>query len=111
MKVVAPCERAGVRAQDAPERAKDASRAAEMGREFEAMLLRQLLGTAKLCGAKNENGYGGMATEALADALARAGGIGVAQVIAAGVHEQKTTPAAHVSRETAARGGTASQEP
>lgn len=109
MKVSAPCELTRAPTADSPAKPKDAARAAEMGREFEAMLLRQLLSTAKLCGDKNENGYGGMATEALADALARSGGIGVAQMLAAAVPAQKTPTEAHVSRETTDKGGTASK--
>jgi Rod binding domain-containing protein len=58
-------------------------RAGKVGREFEAILLRQMLASAKVCGAKAEAGYASLATEALADAIAEAGGLGLGRALEA----------------------------
>lgn len=63
----------------APEKTAKSEKVAELAREFEALLLRQLLASAKVCGATDrQDAYAGMASDALADALARGGGTGLA---------------------------------
>lgn len=53
--------------------------------EFEAMLLRQLLGAAKVGGGGS---YADMAVESLSDGLSRTGGIGLAREIEAALAAQ-----------------------
>jgi Rod binding domain-containing protein len=72
-----------------PSKAKDAAlkRAAE---EFEGVLLRQILQTAKIGGKGGEKGYGAMAVDALATGLQAGGGLGLARAI-----EQALSSAQH----------------
>jgi Rod binding domain-containing protein len=54
----------------------------KMAQEFEAVFVRQLLSAAKLGGsAKKEDGYDGMAVDALASAVTGGGGLGLARQI------------------------------
>jgi Rod binding domain-containing protein len=54
----------------------------KMAQEFEAVFVRQLLSAAKLGGHdKKEDGYDGMAVDALATAVTRGGGLGLARQI------------------------------
>jgi Rod binding domain-containing protein len=53
--------------------------------EFEAMLLRQLLGAAKVGGSGS---YADMAVESLSDGLSRSGGIGLARELEAALATQ-----------------------
>jgi Rod binding domain-containing protein len=54
----------------------------KMAQEFEAVFVRQLLSAAKLSGsAKKEDGYDGMEVDALATAVTRGGGLGLARQI------------------------------
>lgn len=52
---------------------------AKVSREFEAILVRQMLGRANVAG--KGGGYADMAVEALSSAVAAAGGLGLAQAI------------------------------
>jgi Rod binding domain-containing protein len=54
----------------------------KMALEFEAVFVRQLLSAAKLGGhGKKEDGYDGMAVDALATGVTRGGGLGLARQI------------------------------
>ncbi len=52
-------------------------------KEFEGVFVRQLLSAAKLGGSKGEEGYGAMATDALATGIMNAGGLGLTRQIEA----------------------------
>ena len=80
----------------------DAQKVAEVGRQFEAVLLRQILtdATKNMFGAgeKSESSTNGiyqdMVTNSLADSMSRSGGLGLAKVLAKQLqHECKTAPA------------------
>lgn len=58
--------------------ATEKKKAADAAKGFEEIFLRQLLSAVK---TGKQSGYGGMATEALASGLSRAGGIGLAEQI------------------------------
>ena len=49
--------------------------------EFESMLVKQLLKQAKIAGDDKANGYGDMAVDALASAVEKGGGLGLARRI------------------------------
>jgi hypothetical protein len=55
-----------------------ARKAAEAGRGFEAILVRQMLASANVAG---KSGYADMAVEAIADAVTSAGGLGLGRAI------------------------------
>ena len=78
---------------------KKAEDAKKVGQDFEAILVRQMLAQANLGG---KGGYGDMATEALATAVTKGGGLGLGKIIEAqlGPHHavpNPTTPSAAVS--------------
>lgn len=88
----------------------DAARAPEsdlhrVASEFEAMLLRQLLHTAKMGGAAGS--YGDMAVDALATGISQAGGIGLTRqleaVLAGQIAHSGTAPM--ISRSSSDGGG------
>ena len=49
--------------------------------EFEAMFVRQILTAAKVGGHDKQNGYDGMAVDALASGITKGGGLGLARQI------------------------------
>jgi Rod binding domain-containing protein len=54
----------------------------EAAREFESMFVRQILSAAKVGGAHQESqGYDGMVVDAVATAIAKGGGLGLAREI------------------------------
>jgi Rod binding domain-containing protein len=59
--------------------AKKREDAAKAGREFEAILVRQMLAQTKIAG--KSGGYGDMAVEALATSVTQAGGLGMGRAI------------------------------
>lgn len=52
-----------------------------VAREFEQILVRQLVSAAKLGGKKGEVGYGAMVGDALAGAITASGGLGLARCL------------------------------
>ena len=58
--------------------AKAKENAKKAGRDFEAILLRQMLGTSKVAG---KGGYSDMAVESLATSITAAGGLGMGRAI------------------------------
>jgi Rod binding domain-containing protein len=62
---------------------------AKAAKEFESILTRQILQSAKIGGEK-AGGYGSMAVDALADGIAKGGGLGLAPLI-----ERALSEAAH----------------
>ena len=64
--------------------------AAKVGRDFEAILVRQMLGQAKVAG---KGGYADMAVESLAASVTQAGGLGMGRAI----EEALTSHRRHVS--------------
>ena len=50
-----------------------------VAREFEGMLVRQLVSAAKVGGKNSESGYGAMAVDALASGVMDGGGLGLAR--------------------------------
>lgn len=70
------------RAIDAPKlpaAAKKAEDTAKVGRDFEAILVRQMLTQVKIAG---KGGYADMAVESLATSITSAGGLGLGRAIA-----------------------------
>jgi Rod binding domain-containing protein len=49
--------------------------------EFEAILVRQLLASAKIGGGGSSGGYGDMAVDALATGITQSGGLGLARIL------------------------------
>lgn len=72
--------------------AKAKEEAAKVGRDFEAILVRQMLTQTKVAG--KAGGYADMAVEALASSISAAGGLGMSQAIAAalGPHAHPPPP-------------------
>jgi len=68
--------------------AKKRAEAAKAGRDFEAILVRQLLAQTNIAG--KGGGYGDMAVEALATSVTSAGGMGLGRAI-----EEALAPHAH----------------
>lgn len=79
--------------------AKAKEDAKRVGREFEAILVRQMLSTTKIAG--KGGGYGDMAVESLANAITAAGGLGMGRAIEDAIHE---TRAAHTAKTPESRG-------
>jgi Rod binding domain-containing protein len=52
-----------------------------VAREFEAVLVRQVLTAAKAAGENSGSQYGGMAIDALADGIMHGGGLGLARTL------------------------------
>lgn len=98
---VRPAELSLDKLQDNPQ-LTDADKANEVGRQFEAVLLRQILteATKNLFGSgeKSESAtnsiYQDLVTNSLADNMSRSGGLGLGRVLAKQLqHECKTAPA------------------
>ena len=53
----------------------------KMAQEFEAMFVRQILKSAKIGGHEKEDGFDGMAVDALATGITEGGGLGLARQI------------------------------
>ena len=70
--------------------------------EFEAMLLRQLLGAAKMGG---EGGYAEMAVESLSDGITQSGGVGLARQIEAALSDQIRMHAGSLSHSSPTESG------
>ena len=51
----------------------------KVAHEFEALLVRQLVASAKLGGKEGERGYGAMAVDALSTGVMQGGGLGLAR--------------------------------
>lgn len=105
-----PSAAVGLSSPTAPTAPTGVARAAEsdlhrVASEFEAMLLRQLLHTAKMGGAAGS--YGDMAVDALATGISQAGGIGLTRqleaVLAGQIAHSETTPV--ISRSSSDGGG------
>jgi len=60
--------------------------------EFEAMFVRQLLANAKIGGKEKEDGYDGMAVDALASAVTKGGGLGLAHQIEEAIRRAHPEP-------------------
>lgn len=60
--------------------AKRIDKAHEAAGQFEAVLVRQMLHESKMFG-KSQNGFTGMAVDAMADGITKGGGLGLAQLI------------------------------
>jgi len=52
-----------------------------VAREFESILVHQLLDAAKVGGEGAQSGYGAMATDALSSGVSQAGGLGLARQV------------------------------
>ena len=57
--------------------AKKQAQIAKVAKEFEAVLVRQVLTAAKAAGSDSSSQYGGMAIDALADGIMKGGGLGL----------------------------------
>ncbi|MBX3196722.1 MAG: hypothetical protein KF894_01095 [Labilithrix sp.] len=70
--------------------------AAKVGRDFEAILVRQMLSSTKVAG--KEGGYADMAIESLATSISAAGGLGMGRAIeqAISAAQRGAGPAPHV---------------
>jgi Rod binding domain-containing protein len=66
---------------------KDQARIAQAARDFEAVLLRRMLGAlekaTQMQSGKGGSMYGSMIVDAMADAISKSGGLGMAKVIEA----------------------------
>jgi len=60
--------------------ARRAEKVQQAARDFESVLVRQLLKATKM-GGDSKGGYGDMAVDALADGIEKGGGLGLAQCI------------------------------
>ena len=80
LRIQAPQVVVEVEAKGAPDAkgAKAKADAAKAGRDFEAILLRQMLGTSKVAG---KGGYSDMAVESLATSITAAGGLGMGRAL------------------------------
>ena len=74
-------------AQVAPEADKQKTQLVKASKEFESILVKQLLSSAKVLG-KSKSGYGDMALDALAKGITDAGGIGLARKLEDSVARQ-----------------------
>ena len=54
--------------------------------------MKQILKEAKLCGAEKSNGYGDMAVDAMASAVQKGGGLGLAKQIEHAIHGSHAAP-------------------
>jgi len=64
--------------------------------EFEAMFVRQILTAAKVGGHDKQNGYDGMAVDAVAGAITKGGGLGLAREIEEAIRQAADTRAKKV---------------
>ena len=78
-------------AENGPKGPKMATGLHKVAKEFETMLVHQLLDAAKIAGEGQGAGYGSMAVDALANGVSQAGGLGIAQQI-----ETALAPHSHV---------------
>lgn len=81
-----------VGAQPAPD-AKTAKLRSAAG-DFESLLIKQLLKESKVAGPEKDNGYGDMAIDALAGAIERGGGLGLAKHIEHAINGRAGTASA-----------------
>ena len=58
---------------------KQSEKLAHVAKEFEAVMLRQLLAANKIAGKSSETGYGSMAVDGLASGIVNGGGLGLAR--------------------------------
>jgi Rod binding domain-containing protein len=65
--------------RDTSPAAKKQAEIAKVAKEFEAVLVRQVLTAAKAAGKESSSQYGGMAIDALADGIMHGGGLGLAR--------------------------------
>lgn len=68
-------------ARDGSPAAKKQAELARVAKEFEAILVRQVLTAAKAAGESSGSQYGGMAIDALADGIMHGGGLGLARTL------------------------------
>jgi Rod binding domain-containing protein len=73
-----PISASGTREPSSPAAKKEAQ-IAKVAKEFEAVLVRQVLTAAKAAGEASSSQYGGMAIDALADGIMHGGGLGLAR--------------------------------
>ncbi|HVH43896.1 MAG TPA: hypothetical protein VM925_16195 [Labilithrix sp.] len=81
-RIQAPAQTAqliGAAKTEAPTEAKAKEDAAKVGRDFEAILVRQMLSSTKVAG--KGGGYADMAIESLATSITSAGGLGMGRAI------------------------------
>jgi Rod binding domain-containing protein len=78
---VAPAQAVGVPVPLAHVKAPVDPKIRQAAQEFEAMFVRQILKAAKIGGHEKENGYDGMAVDALATGVTQGGGMGLARQI------------------------------
>ncbi len=102
IRIQAPPQGAAATAAADETKAKDD--AAKVARDFEAILVRQMLSSTKVAG--KGGGYSDMAVEALAASIASAGGLGMSHAI-----EQAISAAQHGARGAPAPTPTASGAP
>ncbi len=76
--------------------------------DFESLLIKQLLKESKIAGSEKGNGYGDMAIDALASAVERGGGLGLAKHIEHAIHGQAQ---GHAPASSGAAGAAALQLP
>jgi Rod binding domain-containing protein len=88
MRIQAPPPPLPASKAEATSGAKGAQDAAKVGRDFEAILVRQMLSNTHVAG--KGGGYSDMAVEALASSISAAGGLGLSHVI-----EQALSRASH----------------
>lgn len=69
------------------------SQLASVAREFEGVLLRQLLTSCKVAGPKSDEGHGTTAIAALADGIEAAGGLGLAKSLESTLLRTSRVPA------------------
>lgn len=84
--------------------AKQKEDAKKVGKDFEAILVRQILNTAKVAG---KSGYADMAIESLASAVTAGGGMGLSRAIEDSLLPHHTAPAKLASEKVGAAGITA----
>lgn len=73
-------------AAHAPAKEKD-DKLVQAAQQMESVFVRELLKAAKVGGPKADSGYGSMATDALADAIEKGGGFGLAKRIQDAVND------------------------
>lgn len=67
--------------------AQRADKAHDAAKQFEAVLVRQMLQEAKMFG-KGSNAMSGMAVDAMADSIEKGGGLGLSQLLERAILEQ-----------------------
>lgn len=79
----------------APAKEKD-DKLVQAAQQMESVFVRELLKAAKVGGPKADSGYGSMATDALADAIEKGGGFGLAKRIQDAVNDSARSSEARV---------------